>query len=163
MIVTPIIKTISEKKFIGKSLTMSLADNKTFELFSNFMPRKKEIVNPVIDAIFDLKVYPEAYFLAFNPVTPFTKWALLEVSNFEDIPNGMDTFTLESGLYAVFHYKGLNTDNNIFEYIYGTWLPNSDYILDNRPHFDVLGEKHQNNDPNSEEEIWIPIKPKQQN
>jgi len=24
-----------------------------------------------------------------------------------------------------------------------------------------LGDKYKNNDPNSEEEIWIPIKPKQ--
>ncbi len=156
--ITPRIKTISEKKLIGIKLTMSLADNKTFELFSNFMPRKKEIVNPAIDAVFDLKVYPETYFLSFNPTTPFTKWALLEVSNFEDIPNGMDTFMLESGLYAVFHYKGLNTDNSIFEYIFGTWLPNSNYLLDDRPHFEILGKKHKNNDPNSEEEIWIPIR-----
>lgn len=39
-----------------------------------------------------------------------------------------------------------------------TWLPASDYNLDNRPHFEVLGEKYKNNDPTSEEEIWIPIK-----
>ncbi len=39
-------------------------------------------------------------------------------------------------------------------------LPNSEYELENRPHFEVLGEKYKNNDPNSEEEIWIPIKKK---
>ncbi len=157
---TPILKTIPERKFIGKSLSTSLTKNKTFELFSSFMPRKKEILNTVTTDVFDLKIYPISYFSAFNPTTPFTKWALVEVSNFENIPNDMDTFMLKSGLYAIFHYKGLNTDNSIFEYIYGTWLPNSDYILDNRPHFEVLGEKHKNNDPNSEEEIWIPIKQK---
>jgi len=155
---TPTIKTIPEKFFIGKSLTTSIADNKTFELFSSFMPRKKEILNTVTTDIFDLKIYPVSYFSAFNPTTPFTKWVLVEVSNFKDVPNGMDTFTLEGGLYTVFHYKGLNTDHSIFEYIFGTWIPNSDYVIDNRPHFDVLGEKHKNNDPNSEEEIWIPIK-----
>jgi AraC family transcriptional regulator len=40
------------------------------------------------------------------------------------------------------------------------WLPNSAYALDDRPHFEALGEQYKNNDPNSEEEIWIPIKPK---
>ena len=70
----------------------------------------------------------------------------------------MKTFTLSGGVYAVFLYKGLNTDNQIFQYIYGTWLPNSKYVLDNRPHFETLGEKYKNNDLNSEEEIWVPVK-----
>jgi AraC family transcriptional regulator len=34
--------------------------------------------------------------------------------------------------------------------------------LDDRPHFEVLGEKYKNNDPTSEKEIWIPILPKKQ-
>jgi AraC family transcriptional regulator len=29
-----------------------------------------------------------------------------------------------------------------------------------RPHMELLGEKYRNNDPHSEEEIWIPIEPK---
>lgn len=29
------------------------------------------------------------------------------------------------------------------------WLPNSDYLLDDRPHFELLGDKYKNNDPNS--------------
>ena len=34
------------------------------------------------------------------------------------------------------------------------------YTLDDRPHFEILGEKYKNQDPDSEEELWIPIKPK---
>jgi AraC family transcriptional regulator len=67
---------------------------------------------------------------------------------------------LTGGLYAVFDYKGLSTDNSIFQFIFGTWLPSSEYDLDDRPHFEVLGNKYKNNDPTSEEEIWIPIKMK---
>ncbi|MEI6184536.1 MAG: GyrI-like domain-containing protein, partial [Bacteroidota bacterium] len=90
------------------------------------------------------------------------KWEAMEVNNFDTIPNEMETYLLKGGLYAVFDYKGLSTDTTIFKYIYGTWLPNSnDYILDDRPHFEILGDKYKNNDPNSEEEIWIPIKLKQ--
>ncbi len=77
------------------------------------------------------------------------------------VPNEMETFLLEGGLYAVFEYKGSSNDPSIFQYIFGTWLPGSNYLLDNRPHFEVLGDKYKNNDPNSEEEIWIPIKPKE--
>ncbi|MDP5096829.1 MAG: GyrI-like domain-containing protein [Flavobacterium sp.] len=39
-------------------------------------------------------------------------------------------------------------------------MPNSEYQLDNRPHFEILGAKYKNNAPDSEEEIWIPIKRK---
>jgi AraC family transcriptional regulator len=67
---------------------------------------------------------------------------------------------LNGGLYAVFNYKGLNTDNRIFIHIFTEWLPSSGYVLDERPHFEILGEKYKNNDPESEEEIWIPVKPK---
>jgi len=82
----------------------------------------------------------------------------VEVSNFENVPGGMETFTLEGGKYAVFKYKGLSTDNSIFQYIFTKWLPNSDFMLDDRPHFEIMGAKTKLNDPNSEEEIWIPVK-----
>lgn len=61
-------------------------------------------------------------------------------------------------MYAVFDYKGSSDDGSVFKYIFNTWLPQSGYQLDNRPHFEVLGDKYRNSDPNSEEEIWIPIK-----
>jgi AraC family transcriptional regulator len=32
--------------------------------------------------------------------------------------------------------------------------------LDNRPHFEILGEKYKQGSPDSEEEIWIPVKEK---
>ena len=71
-----------------------------------------------------------------------------------------DHFVLEGGLYAVFDYKGSSADPSIFQYIYTDCLPKSEYLLDDRPHFEILGEKYKNNDPESEEEIWIPIKTK---
>jgi AraC family transcriptional regulator len=70
----------------------------------------------------------------------------------------METFNLNCGEYAVFDYQGLSNDNSIFQYIYRKWLPNSNYKLENRSHFEVLGENYRNNDPNSKEQIWIPIK-----
>ena len=72
----------------------------------------------------------------------------------------METFSLTGGLYAVFDYKGSTNDLSIFQYILGVWLPSSEYVLDHRPHFEVLGDKYKNNGPISEEEIWIPIKRK---
>lgn len=156
----PRIETLPNKKLIGKRLTMSLANNKTGELWQSFMPRRKEILNQLSSDLISLQVYKPTHFAHFDPSNEFEKWACVVVSNFNHVPNDMETFILTGGLYAVFDYKGLSTDNSIFQYIFSIWLPNSNYELDNKPHFEVLGNKYKNNDPTSEEEIWIPIKPK---
>ena len=157
---TPRIEKLNEKKLIGKRLTMTLADNKTGNLWRSFMPRRKDITNNLTNDLISMRVYKPTYFADFKPTNEFEKWATVEVSNFDNVPADMETFTLTGGLYAVFDYKGLSTDNSIFQFIFGTWLPGSDYELDDRPHFEILSDKYKNNDPASEEEIWIPIQPK---
>jgi AraC family transcriptional regulator len=157
---TPRIENLSNKKLIGKRLTMSLANNKTGELWGNFMSKRREITNNVSNDLISMQVYKPTHFADFKPTNEFEKWATVEVTNFESVPTEMETFSLAGGLYAVFDYKGSSNDPSIFQYIFGTWLPSSEYLLDDRPHFEVLGDKYKNNDPNSEEEIWIPIKPK---
>lgn len=156
----PRIETLTEKKLIGSKLKMSLTINKTGELWGSFAPKIKDIKNRFTTDKISMQVYDSLYYVNFNPNNEFVKWATVEVADFNDIPKGMETFTLGSGLYAVFDYKGSSNDSTIFQYIFTTWLPGSEYQLDNRPHFEVLGEKYKNNDPNSEEEIWIPIKKK---
>lgn len=156
----PKIVVIPEKKLIGKSLKMSLANNKTGELWKSFMPRKKDVKNTIGTELYSLQVYDSLYFNNFNPHNEFEKWATMEVSDFSYIPDEMNTFILKEGLYAIFSYKGSSNDNKIFQDIFTSWLPNSKYIIDSRPHFEILGEKYKNGEPNSEEEICIPIKEK---
>lgn len=159
----PRIVTAFERKLIGKKILTSLDDNQTMKLWQSFMPSRKEIKNNLNSDLFSLQVYPESFDFTFsNKLAVFEKWAAVEVPNFEIVPYELETFKLLGGLFAVFNYKGLSTDTTIFEYIYGSWLPNSkNYLLDiTRPHFEILGSKYRNNDPNSEEEIWIPIKSK---
>ena len=158
MTLEPIVTTISQKKLVGIKMTMSLAHNKTGELWRNFISRRKEITNSLTTDLISLQVYPPMYFTNFSPTCEFEKWAAVEVKGFNNIPDGMEIFSLQGGLYAVFHYKGSSTDNSIFQYIFGTWILNSNYLLDDRPHFEVLGDKYKNADTNSEEEIWIPIR-----
>ncbi|MBY0486603.1 MAG: effector binding domain-containing protein, partial [Flavobacteriaceae bacterium] len=89
----------------------------------------------------------------------FVKWAAVVVTSFDFVPDAMETLEIEAGLYAVFNYRGDQSNAaSFFNTIYTEWLPNSEYQLDNRPQFEILGEKYKNNDPTSEEEIWIPIK-----
>jgi AraC family transcriptional regulator len=154
---TPRIEKLEEKKLIGHCLKMSLIQNKTGRLWGQFAPRIKEIANRMSDDKISMQIYSPSYYKNFNPSNEFEKWATVEVTDFENIPSEMKSFTLKGGLYAIFDYKGASSDKSIFQYIFSKWIPNSIYLVDDRPHFEVLGSKYKNNDPNSEEEIWIPI------
>lgn len=158
----PEIKVLSEKKLVGKRMIMSFSNNKTVDLWKNFMPRRKEILNNIGSDLYSMQIYAPLFFDNFDPDAQFEKWATIEVTDFNNVPSGMETFTLKGGLYAVFIYKGAaSAASGTFQYILGVWLPQSEYVLDNRPHFEILGEKYKNEDPYSEEELWIPIKKKE--
>jgi len=161
MMLNPTILQSSEKKLIGRNLKMSLIHNKTTSLWRGFMHLKATISNPISEYFFSLQVYPSDYFTPFSPSKEFVKWAAVEVANFDIIPNQMESFTIQEGRYAVFNYKGSSENKAIFEAIFTQWLPSSNYQLDDRPHFEILGKKYKNKDENSEEQIWIPIKLKQ--
>jgi len=117
------------------------------------------IQNQVSTDLISMQIYDKSFdFNKFNPNIEFVKWAALEVSDFENIPENLETYILKGGLYAVFHYVGSSEfAAEIFNYIFNTWIPQSEYNIDQREHFEILGEKYKNNDSNSEEEIWIPI------
>ncbi len=152
----PTITSIASKKLVGKRIKMSLANDKTGDLWESFMPYRHDINRSSNDLI-SLQDYGKVVSSGdFNQA--FDKWALAEVEDFKAIPDGMETMLLTGGLYAIFNYKGLPTDPSVFIYIFREWLPKSEYELDNRPHFEVLGEKYKNGDPNSEEDIYVPIK-----
>ncbi|MEO8534872.1 MAG: GyrI-like domain-containing protein [Flavobacterium sp.] len=155
------IEISAQKKLIGKHITMSFLENKTFQLWSSFMPSRKEIKNQIGSDLYSLEVFPFGHFNEFDPNNSFEKWAAVQVSDFNEIPSDMDDLTIPSGLYAVFVHKGLESDGHkTYHSIFAEWLPNSEYTVDDRPHFAIMGEKYKKNDPDSEEEIWIPIKNK---
>jgi AraC family transcriptional regulator len=160
MQVQPTIETIHPKKLVGKKVTMSWANNRLSELWSGFMPRRSEIANRVSEDLISMQIYSPFHFSNFQMTNEFQKWAAAEVSDFENMPEGFETFTLPAGLYAVFHYRGSSNDSSIFQYIFSTWLPKSEFELDDRPHFEILGAGYRNNDPKSEELIHIPIRKK---
>jgi len=125
------------------------------------MQRRSEIRNTTGPALYSMQVYDHLFFENFSPGAQFEKWAAAEVSDFDSVPDGMETYILTGGFYAVFEYHGSSEKaEEIFRYILQTWLPRSPFVLDDRPHFEILGEKYKNNSPDSEEEIWIPVKPR---
>lgn len=158
----PSIQTLPHTKLMGQKMTMSFAQDQTLELWQSFAPRKKEIKNIVNSDLYSVEIYPNTSFIQnFNPTQEFEKWAAIAVSKVEQIPEGMETLTVPEGLYAVFPYKGKPSEiKDTFQYIYGQWFPNSDYEMDERPYFALMGDKYKGEHPDSEEEFWIPIKKK---
>ncbi|NJB36294.1 GyrI-like domain-containing protein [Croceivirga sp. JEA036] len=154
----PTIETFPEQQLVGLHMEMSVANNTTGLLWATLGPRIKEIKNISANYKISLQEYPIHYFKQFNPNSVFTKWALIPVSTHDYLPEGLECYTIPQGLYAVFKYKGSSSNPLIFQYIFTEWLPKSPYILDHRPHFEVLGENYKNKYLDSEEEIWIPIK-----
>ena len=155
------IETLSDKKLVGKRMTMSLSNNKTAALWKSFMSSRKEIRNTIGTELYSMQRYPIKYFSAFNPDVEFEKWAAIEVTDFKSTPPEMENTILPGGVYAVFLHQGpASTGAQTFQYIFQHWFPTSAFILDDRPHFERLDHRYKNEDPSSEEEIWIPIRPK---
>ena len=141
---------------------MSYSQDRTSQLWRTFMPRRKEITNRLNSNFYSLQVYDSLFdFKTYSPNTSFVKWALVETADVNAIPDGMVSFLLPSGLYAVFLHQGpASAYYNTFNFIYQTWLPSSAYIIDHRPHFEILPENYRHDDPEAEEEIWVPVQQK---
>jgi AraC family transcriptional regulator len=132
------IVNVEPKKLIGKSLKMSFLDNKTGLLWGSFAPHIKHIQDKVGSDRISLQFYSDSFMQ--NPIIPYTKWASVEVLNFNNLLPELETLEMEGGLYALFHYKG-NTLGapDFFRKIFNECIPNSNYHLDNsRPHFELL-------------------------
>jgi AraC family transcriptional regulator len=154
------IEVLAEKQLVGISTQLSFEKNTTFELWQSFMPKVKKEFKIAAPDLYSVEIYNDAnFFKKFNPKKTFRKLAAIEVSNLKEKDTNLETFLLPSGLHAIFIHKGLASEGfKTYEYIFKTWLPSSIYVLDNRPHFAVMGNKYLNNSIDSEEEIWIPIK-----
>lgn len=152
----------NKKKLIGIKLQMSVLNDRTLELWQSFMPRRSEIANAVGKDLYSVQIFdPEEYFERFSPEAVFEKWAAVEVSEYGAVPEQMEKLEIQEGAYAIFDYKGpANAALPFFQYIFQTWIPQSEYAVDNRPHFAIMGEKYRGNNPESEEEIWVPVRQK---
>lgn len=157
----PTIETVSPKRLVGVHLRMSLAENRTGELWQSFMPRRGEVSNRTDASYISMQVYDGVGVDQFSPATQFEKWAAVEVFTYGRIPDGMENCRLSGGQYAVFHHKGpARAAPQIFQHIFGVWLPGSEFELDDREHFELLPENYSPVDPDAEEDIFIPVRPK---
>lgn len=146
--------------FIGLRSRMNHIHNTTHDLWSRFMPAHYAIENRKGTGFYDIAVYPDtSYFTVFDPSKYFEKWAAVAVDKpVGTLPEGMEGLDVQGGLYAVFTYRGRASEaRKMFGYIFGEWMPGSEYTLDARPHLALMGPDYKREDPNSREEFWIPV------
>ena len=155
----PEIRECAGKLLAGVRRRNSFVKDLTSEIWRDFRARENAIEDRIGSESYSVKVYDAGYsFANFDPAAEFDKWAAAEVSG----PAGdLETLEIPPGGYAVFIHKGSAAEAaRTFGYIFGSWLPNSTYELDLRPHFEVLPAGYDPFSPEAVEEIWIPVKEK---
>lgn len=146
---------------IGMRTNMSFQtiNQETGQLARQFMPRRHEIQSRVGTYSFSIQNYDNFNFKILNPTSTFEKWVGVEVSNASPVPQGMEVLTIKSGNYLVFNYKGSAQDfPKFWQHLHTEWLPNSEFELDNRPHFERLSDDYNPTGLSNEEEVWVPVK-----
>lgn len=157
----PQIVQLSTKRLVGMSMNMSRMHDRTGALWTAFMRRRGEVRYRSSADYISLQVYPHGPDQIPDPEAEFSKWALVEVDGFDDVPHGMTTYTLQPGIYAVFEHNGPASDLSTLMYIFSQWLPESDdYELDDREHFELLPESYDPGSHDAREDFYIPVKSK---
>ncbi|MCC7507177.1 MAG: GyrI-like domain-containing protein [Saprospiraceae bacterium] len=159
----PTLVEIAPRHLVGLHIRTSMEANQTAELWKAFRIRLREIGAPPPQKLYSVQVFdPGASFAAFSPDSLFDKWAAIELDTDAVKPEGLDILILPAGLYAVFiHHGPAHSFPGTLQFIFGQWLPNSDYALDARPHFEIMDEHYHPLDPDAREEVWIPVRIKE--
>lgn len=154
----PKFETKPALKCVGMMITTSPGSNEIPGLWDKFVPHLDSIPN---------RINHNMCFGVINPHGPkesnnkMDYACVVEVGNFDDVPDGMISAEIPEAYYAVFTHKGpISKFMKTIRYVFGEWLPNSEYTLNGSPELEVYDERF---DPVSEEsecDICLPVKKK---
>ncbi len=147
-IVTKPAFTIVGMSYVGKN-----EHNEVPQLWGQFNTRMDELEN----------AEPVAYGVCSAELEgaqegEFEYIACVAVKDASSVPDGMIAREIEEHKYAVFaHHGKLDTLGETYQYIYNTWIPQSEYEMG--PHFEleVYGERFIHNSDESVFDIYISI------
>ena len=148
---------------VGIEGTSTKNNNIIPQLWDRFLPRVKEIRNPVDEHLaYGLCMMPDEEDASTQTDdSEFTAVVSIPVSKVDRIPEGMVHRTIPAGEYAVFTHRGKFIDGNLtksYEYIYGTWLPRASIKIVGKVDFELYDERFKGVDNDDTEiDIYIPI------
>ncbi len=96
--------------------------------------------------------------LDISKVQDFRYMAGIEVDSAEDLPEGMETWTLDHVDYAVFKHVGdVTLIGETYKKIYGEWFPESGYEVAHTYDYELYTEDFKPGFPDSVTYIYVPI------
>lgn len=143
-------------KVAGAMGMVDAASDKIAKLWQQLGAKRNDIKNKVNNsATYGISVYIPN----ITSETEFLYGACVEVSNLSEVPEGMVGKEIPAGKFAVFTHKGTRFKlKDTYDYIYGTWFPNSGYEPAEVDTLEFYDERFRSDAEDSEMEIYIPIK-----
>lgn len=150
----PKIVTLPSFKVVGMRYFGKNENQEISELWGKANQRMGEISH-----VASQNAYGVCVMLPDAPAGEFEYIAGLEVSQAEDVPDGMVVREVPTSQYAVFtHLGSLDRLPATYEYIYSTWIPQSGFQLTGGPDFELYNEDFKDFAPDSKFYIYVPIK-----
>jgi len=143
-------------QLIGKQTRTSLAQNQTPQLWKSLKTEAMKVSPDPEQLQFAVRCYEANP--TFIPTEEYTAWAAFSYSDGHAALPGMQEFEIPGGLYAKFLHSGSQEQFiELMRHIFMEWMPDSEYSLDDRPHFERFNFDYKPGDTNSNEELFIPI------
>lgn len=143
---------------VGMSTQTTMKNNVIPQLWLSFNYECKKIQN-TIHKNTCLGICLADPSVEMNDDTPFTYIAGMEVSDGDQIPEGMLLHEVPAADYAVFEHIGsLETLDKTYATIYGEWFPQSEFSPQHGFDFELYDERFRYGAPDSIMEIWVPVK-----
>ena len=150
----PEIVTRPQVKIVGIVSRYTEEDLDIETLWSAFRPSVNQIKNRVGNDAFG--IYEE--YRENEDSVGFSYICSVEVSDFDDVPEGMISREIPEQLYAVFQHKNALTQlHETLKYIWGSWLPKSKYNYIEKPDFELYAPSKKPGDQNKILFLYIPI------
>lgn len=123
------------------------------------LDRRHEIPNKVEDTYLGLTISDSGLFTEEE----VTYLSAMKVTSFENIPDGMVTYELPEQMVAIFEVEEVSEDsvNKTMDYIYGYWLPNSEYQRAEGQDYELFEGLKNFTLPDMTSKYVIPVKPRQ--
>lgn len=157
---TPVIQSLPERKIVGRGHALYQVfsqDQDFFEILKDhwmsFAEQKDKL---------DIKPPHKCYGVLIEDscfdTDNFTYFSGIEVPNHDEIPEGLEKYTLPPSTYAVFKCRGNGKNSSqTMDYIYGIWLPQSNYKRGPGDDYEYFGEDYSMESEKSYYYYYLPI------
>ncbi len=154
IIMEPEIITRPEMKVVGTTHKYQEDDLNIEMLWFDFQHKVNQVRNRIGNDAFGIY---EEYFETGDSIG-FSYICSVEVSDFDSVPEGMISRIIPQQMYAVFRHNGpLSLLPETLKYIWGSWLPKSNYEYDEKPDFELYSPGVQPEDPDHILFLHIPV------